>query len=96
MRRSDMGRLVHLANKGVVTVVTIIGQLSAEDLARWRILCARQEALNHRPEAWSRAEIESHALEYYRFLGEIAARYEIDDSREWRVSAWTGVVYYTD
>ena len=77
-------------------MTTVIGQLNAEDLARWRILCARQEALNHRPEAWSRAEIENHALEYYRFLGEIAARYEIDDSREWRVSAWTGVVYYTD
>ena len=77
-------------------MTSTIGRLTTEDLARWRILCARQEAINHRPDTWSRAEIESHMLEYYRFLGEIAAQFDIDDSRDWRVSAWTGVVYYTD
>lgn len=77
-------------------MTTVIGTLSAEDLARWRILAARQEALNARPEAWSRSEIEAHALEHYRFRAEIAAKFEIDDTRDWRISPWTGVVFYAD
>lgn len=80
----------------VVAITSTIGQLSSEDLARFRLLSARQRAVDRRADAFSRSEIEDHYIEYWRFMGEIAACYEVDDSREWQISAWTGVITYQD
>jgi len=74
----------------------VIGRLNGDDLLRWRKLVARDTAIHIHPPHWSREEICHHLLESQRFRAEVAARFEVDDTRSWRISAWTGVIWYDD
>ncbi len=74
----------------------MVATLSEEDLARWRLAQARMHAIDRKPCAFSAAEVEQAYVTLARLMGEICARYGIDDARNWVVSGYTGLVYYTD
>ena len=74
----------------------VAATLSEEDLARWRLAQARMHAIERKPCAFSAADVEQAYLSLARLMGEICQRYGIDDARNWVVSGYTGLVYYTD
>lgn len=75
---------------------TVIGKLTEGELTRWRALCARQEGVEKNPRVYSKEDTEAVVLSYYRMCDEIARAYDIDDSRNWKVSPFTGVIYYEE
>ena len=73
---------------------TTVGKLNAEDLARWRLMQARDDAIRLAPSHYSRSEIEDAYLRRYQLYEDIVERYGIDDARVWDVSAASGVIIY--
>lgn len=73
---------------------TVVGRISAEDLARWRQICARRSAYQVSPTAFSATEIEQTEMALIRLMSEIVECYGLDDSRAWHVSQYTGMIFY--
>jgi len=73
-----------------------IAQLTEEDLSRWRMSHARMHAVDKKPQAFGAADIEQAYITTARLMGEFCDRYEIDDSRNWVVSCYTGLIYYSE
>lgn len=70
------------------------GQLSEEDLARFRMIITRRESYRIAPEKYSAQDIEGNEMSHARLMGEIVKRYNLDDTRRWGISAFTGVMVY--
>lgn len=77
-------------------MVEVIGCLSPEDLARWRLVYVRLRGIELNPSAYSAKETEAALMDHLSLATEIAQRYEIDETRPWTVSALTGLMYYSD
>lgn len=73
---------------------TVVGTLTQEELARWRMAQARLSAIEDKPDAYSAADIEQAYLANWKLGEELCTRYGIDDSRDWSVSCYTGMVCY--
>ena len=74
----------------------VIGKLEAEDLIRLRQLVVKRDAYNIAQEKYSANDIEQNEMSYMRLMGEFAERYGVDDSRQWRISQYTGTIIYGD
>lgn len=72
---------------------TLIGHLDPEDLTRWQLLTAKQEAQSRAPSHFSAREIEEHELTYLRIGQEFCERYAIPAEESWKISPYTGVIY---
>lgn len=72
----------------------VIGKLSAEDLREWRKVCARRDAVVSNPTAFTVEETIRIYEDYFSAGGDIFEAYGIDASEEWRVSPWSGDIYY--
>lgn len=75
---------------------TAITTLNDEDLGRYRMMTARDRAIEKVPAMYNRAEVEAHYLAKMRMMEDFARAHELDDTRDWEVSAWTGAMYYCD
>ena len=53
------------------------GILSAEDLNRWRMICARQRGIEARASNYSRNEIEAAFIDEWRLMAEFSETYHI-------------------
>lgn len=73
-----------------------LGKLGSEDLARWQAINSRRLGLEENPTAYSANETETIILANFRFRGEISERFEVDDTREWVISPYTGTIYYEE
>lgn len=74
----------------------VIGKLEAEDLTRLRQLVVKRDAYNIAPDKYSANDIEQNEMSYMRLMGEIAERYNVEDSRQWKISQYTGMIIYGD
>ena len=72
----------------------IAGRLGAEDASRLLLIESRHEALELNPHAFSATESVEVMRDYYRFIAEMVERYEIDESRSWSISRYTGTITY--
>lgn len=72
------------------------GVLGSEDLSRWQVIHGRRMAVEANPTAYSANETEAAIVAAFRFRGEIVGRFEIDDTREWVISPYTGTIYYEE
>ena len=75
---------------------TEIGRLTEEDLGRLRMATVKKWAPAEHPSVYSKEEKEAGMLAYYHLMGELVKRYEIDDTRGWEASPFSGLIYYTD
>ena len=73
-----------------------IGKLSPEDLNQLRAIMARKNAYSIHPEAFSAAEIEQHEMRDLRFTCDLLERYEVDATRDWKMGAYSGDLWYED
>jgi hypothetical protein len=80
----------------VVTHPTVVANLSAEDLQRWRTWYARDCAIEVSPTSYSRDEIEEHYRQRMSLVAEFIGRYDLADSPRLSISDFTGVVYYQE
>jgi hypothetical protein len=74
----------------------VAATLTEEDLARWRLAQARMHAIERKPCSFGVSEVEQAYVSMARLMGELCARYAIDDARNWVVSGYTGMIYYSD
>lgn len=74
-------------------MVRVVGKLGEEDLNRWRAMVARVMAIEVRPDIYSATEIEQAYLSRFRFCAELCERYGIDDTYQWNISNFTGVIW---
>lgn len=70
----------------------IIAEISADDLRRWQEATARRDALSY-AERVTLTEAEAVLLAYFRLTAELAARYNLSEAEDWRISLFTGEVY---
>jgi len=73
-----------------------LGRVSNEDLARWQLMQARKDAMQLAPDKYSAHEIEAHLLASFRLSQELVERYGLDDTTNWVISQFTGVMYTRD
>lgn len=76
--------------------VQIVAKLDTEDLNRYRQLTTKKDSYTIASDKYSANDIEQNEASFVRFMGEIAERYGLDDTRIWRISPYTGVVIYGD
>lgn len=74
-------------------MVRLIARLDSEDLVRFRYVCARWEALNSRPEAFSASEAVQIHLDYFNIIGELAEKYDFTDADRYRIDPATGAIF---
>ncbi len=72
----------------------VIGKLSEEHLQEWRGVCAMRDAVVNNPRAFTAEETIRAYMDYFAVGGRFFEIYEIDASEEWRVSPWSGDIYY--
>ncbi len=72
----------------------VIGKLSPQHLQEWRKVCALREAVASNPSAFTGEGTTQVYMDYYSAGGRFSEMYEIDASEEWRVSPWSGDIYY--
>jgi hypothetical protein len=77
-------------------MTTVIARLTEEDLTRWRLAHARLHAIDKKPDGYSPTEVEQAYITSARLMGEFCERYNVDDSRNWVVSCYTGLIYYQE
>lgn len=73
-----------------------IGQLTHEDLARWRLVSANKELVDQQHAGYSVAESRQAILDYYITLGDLMKVYEIDTQETLIVSPIDGGIYKVD
>lgn len=67
-----------------------IVQISSEDLAMLRMNDSRVRAIEVKPEAYSREEIEQTYLKRLQLHGDFIERYGVDNTRRWMILPETG------
>lgn len=67
-----------------------IVQISSEDLALLRMNDSRMRAMEIKPEAYSREEIEQQFLKRLQLHGDLCQRYGVDNTRRWTILPETG------
>lgn len=72
---------------------TLYGKLSDEDLARVRMADAKRRAMEIRPQAYGRDEIEQMYVKYFQLHGEMAERYGVPDTEDFTIDCWVGVLH---
>lgn len=72
----------------------VIGKLSPRHLEEWRKVCAARDAVTNNPRAFTAEETIQAYLEFFAVGGRLFEEYDIDASEEWRVSPWSGDIYY--
>lgn len=72
----------------------VIGKLSPEHLEKWRKVCATRDAVANNPRAFTAEETIQAYMDYFAVGGRFFEVYGIDASEEWRVSPWSGDIYY--
>lgn len=72
---------------------TIIGRVDRQDLARWREMMARKDAVETSSVS-TIEDCERAYLAHFRLAGEMVEKYEIDDLEDWNISVFTGDLYY--
>ena len=77
-------------------MITVIARLSPEDLPRLRMVTARENTRVKHPECYSKEEFVAEEMDFFRFTGEMIEKYEIDATREWRMSPYTGAIWYDE
>ncbi len=72
-------------------------KLSREDLGRWQIVSAKIMAIETTIGSMSSLpEIEAAYRQRFAIGEEMLVRYDVDDTRNWVVSAYTGSIWYED
>lgn len=71
---------------------SIVGKVTDEDLARWRMSQAKLEGIAAKPDGYTREEVEQAWVAKYRLCGEFVERYGMDDSKKWNVSLYSGEI----
>lgn len=71
---------------------TTYGKLDPETLARMRMVMAQAEAIDAKPSAYSREEIEAMWMKKYRLMDEVAGICDVPPGASWTVDVWTGYV----
>jgi len=77
-------------------VRVLIGTLSEEDLALYRLAHLPLDAASIVPSAFSRRDIEEALLTTWRLKERLVKQFEIDDTKDWSVSVYTGIVFYEE
>lgn len=54
------------------------------------------DAVKVNPDAFSAEETKQIHIEYFREMGRLMAKYEVDGKRDWRFSEFTGDIWYED
>lgn len=68
----------------------VICRIDHEDLIRWRSAVVNKELLEAENLVISQADAQQYLFTYYKVLGEIANKYDIDSSLAVLISAATG------
>lgn len=79
-------------------MVSIAAELSREDLARWRNVCANKELVDNGMPGLSVMEAKQYLLEYYKIMEDIFTTYNLDMAHItcYFISPFTGHVLLTD
>jgi hypothetical protein len=72
----------------------VVSKLSDEHLQEWRQVCATRDAVVNNPRAFTAEESIQAYMDYFAVGGRFFEIYDIDASEEWRVSPWSGHIYY--
>jgi len=72
------------------------GILSAEDLNRWRMICARQRGIEARASNYSRNEIEAAFIDEWRLMAEFSETYHIPTGVSIAIYCDTGAIEEAD
>lgn len=72
--------------------VDTVGYLTQEDLDLWQSINAREWAMQTKPEAYSRDELEALALKKLRTAGDFVRKYGADDTQDIIISRWAGSI----
>jgi hypothetical protein len=72
----------------------VAAKLSYEHLQEWRRVCAMRDAVENNPRAFTAEESIQAYMDYFSVGGGFFEIYEIDASEQWRVSPWSGDIYY--
>lgn len=72
----------------------IVSKLSPRELEEWRKACASRDAIMYNPEAFTAEETIQIFQSYFTLSGKLYEEYDIDDSEEWRISPYSGHIYY--
>ena len=70
------------------------GKLSSEDLTRLRSVIARRNAIVQNPTAFGAEETITAEMADLRLTGELLERYEVASWRDWKISSYTGDIWY--
>lgn len=73
---------------------TVHSKLCAEDLTRLRSVVHRSNAVKANPRAYSATETEQIEMADVRLTGELLEKYNVEAWREWRISVYTGDIWY--
>lgn len=73
-----------------------IGDLTAEDLSRWRMVSADKELVDHEFPGLSISEARQVILKYWQVLNEIFVTYSVDPNAVIHVSPIDGGIYMVD
>lgn len=72
------------------------GKLTQEDLTRLRAVVARRNAICQNPTAFGAEESITAEMADLRLTGELLERYEVESWRDWKMSSYTGDIWYED
>jgi hypothetical protein len=72
----------------------VVGKLSDRHLQEWRRVCATRDAVENNPTAFTAEESIQAYMDYFSVGGGLFEMYDIDASEQWRVSPWSGDIYY--
>ena len=75
-------------------MITSVAKLSPDDLDRHRLATAESNAVTVNPDAYSASETDTRMLKILRLEGELLEKYGVDSSQNWRMSAFTGDIWY--
>ena len=74
----------------------MIGKLTPDELNEIRAITARENAYTVHPDGFSATEIEQHEMRKFRLTGGFLEKYQVDPMRDWRISNFTGDIWYED
>lgn len=72
----------------------VIAKLSGEDLRAWQAWLARDDAMQLKPDSYTRDEVEGHFRQRISLLAEFITRYGVVDSPYLAVTGCHGNLYY--
>ena len=72
----------------------VVGKLTQEDLTRLRSVVARRNAITENPTAFGAEETITAEMADLRMTGELLERYAVESWRDWKISSYTGDIWY--